>query len=423
MNFSNYIATRILGENYSSKNISTPIVKIGTVGIALGVAVMIITIAVITGFQNQITKKVVSFTSHMQINDYNKNQSLEPNPITLNDTLLDKISEINGIKHVQVFATKNGILKTKTDNEGVVLKGVDEHFDWTNLAEYVTDGKTLTINKDSVSKNIFISKTLAQKLNLTLNQKILMYFMTKKKLTDTTLLGSNYINYEPRVRDFYIKGIFNSGFAEFDKNLVLVDIKQIQTLNYWNNKQVAGYEVFVNDFNKLNETTDLVNDLVGYNYTVVNTKKLQANIFGWLDMIDVNAIIIITLMVLVAGINMISALLILILEKTSMVGVLKALGLPNSQVRKIFIYVSLKLLFKGLFIGNIIGVGICMLQYYFNFATLNPETYYLSYVPINLTLRHVVLINIGTVASCIIMMLIPTLILNKITPIKAIRFS
>lgn len=423
MNFSNFIAKRILNRGQEKNNISSPIVKIGITGIALGVAVMIITMAVVTGFQQQIINKITTFASHLQINDYDQNQSLEPNPITFDNQLLKKITASENVKHIQAFATKNGILKTKTENEGIVLKGISSDYDWSNLKPYLAQGELLAINKDSINKNIFISQTLAKKLNLKLNQKLLIYFMTKKKLVDTTFNGQNYIDYEPRVKDFYVKGIFNTGFSDLDKNLVFVDLKHIQKLNYWKENEVAGYEIYLKDFNLLEPSLEKLNDVVGYNYTISSVKQLNSSIFSWLEMIDVNAIIIITLMVLVAAINMISALLILILERTNLVGILKALGLANSNVRKIFFYVSLQLLAKGLFFGNLIGIGFCWAQLQFKFAKLNPVTYYLEFVPINLSITHILLINLGTIITCLIMMFLPTLILNKITPIKAIRFS
>lgn len=423
MNFSRYIASRILNQGQQKNNISSPIVKIGIIGIALGVAVMIITMAVVTGFQQQIIQKITTFTSHLQINDYDPNQSLEPNPITFDKTLLEQIKATPNVKHIQSFATKNGILKTKTENEGIVLKGISSDYDWSYLSPYITEGSVLSVTNDSVSKDIFISQTLANKLHIKLNQKLLVYFMTKKKLVDTTFNGQNYIDYEPRVKDFYVKGIFNTGFSDFDKNLVFVDLKQIQKLNYWKGNEVAGYEVYLNDFSLLEPSLENLNDVVGYNYTIASVKQLQSAIFSWLEMIDINAVIIITLMVLVAAINMISALLILILERTNLVGILKALGLANGNVRKIFFHVSLQLLIKGLLFGNLIGVSFCLLQSYFKFATLNPETYYLDAVPINFSIIHILLINVGTIITCLLMMFLPTLILNKITPMKAIRFS
>ncbi|MES2762516.1 MAG: FtsX-like permease family protein [Bacteroidota bacterium] len=424
VNFSRYIAKRILRKGQEKNNISSPIVKIGITGIALGVAVMIITMAVVTGFQQQIIHKITTFTAHLQINDYDPNQSLEPNPIILNEQSLQKIRSNSNVKHIQAFATKNGILKTKTENEGIILKGVDGGYDWNYLKPFVSEGTVLSLNDSSVSKDIFISQTLANKLHLKLDQKLLIYFMTKKKLEDTTFSGQNYVNYEPRVKDFYVKGIFNTGFSDFDKNLVFVDLKQLQKLNYWKDTEVAGYEVYLNDFNWLEPSMMEINDVVGYDeYTVTSVKELQSSIFSWLDMIDVNAEIIITLMVLVAAINMISALLILILERTNLVGILKALGATNASVRKIFFHVSVQLLIKGLFFGNLIGIGFCWLQLQFKFATLNPATYYLEYVPVNISVAHIIAINMGTIITCLLMMFLPTLILNKITPIKAIRFS
>lgn len=423
MNFSNYIAKRILHSEKETGNMSRPIIKIGIAGIALGVAVMIITLAIVTGFQQQITKKITTFTSHLQINDYDQNQSLEPNPITVSNSILQQLMQISNVKLIQPFATKNGILKTKTDNEGIVLKGVDHTYDWSNLKPYINEGTVLSLHKDTVSKQIFISTTLAKKLNIKLNQKMLIYFMSKKKINDSILGSTAYIDYEPRVKDFYVRGIFNTGFSDIDKNLVFVDLKQIQNLNYWKRHDVAGYEVFLKNFDLLEQSLEEVNDKVGYNYTVSSAKQLQSSIFSWLEMIDVNAVVIITLMVLVAAINMISALLILILERTNMIGLLKAFGSSKQAIRTIFFHVSLQLLLKGLIIGNIIGIGFCFIQYFFNIIPLNPATYYLDSVPINLSLWHVCYVNIGTVVTCMIMLFLPTLILNKISPIKAIQFS
>jgi lipoprotein-releasing system permease protein len=235
--------------------------------------------------------------------------------------------------------------------------------------------------------------------------------------------STTYIDYEPRVKDFYVRGIFNTGFSDIDKNLVFVDLKQIQTLNYWKSNEVAGYEMFLKNFDFLEQSLEDVNDKVGYNYTVSSAKQIQSSIFSWLEMIDVNAVVIITLMVLVAAINMISALLILILERTNMIGLLKAFGSSKQAIRTIFFHVSLQLLLKGLIIGNVIGIGFCIIQYFFNIIPLNSATYYLDSVPINLSLWHVLFVNMGTVATCMLMLFLPTLILNKISPIKAIQFS
>lgn len=423
MNFAYFIAKRIFSNPNKKNTFSNPIIKIGITGIALGVAVMIVTLSIITGFQLQIKEKISTFSAHLQIHDYNKSTSDEPFPISIEPSIFKELKNHNSIKHIQSFATKNGILKTKTENEGVLLKGIDENYDWSFIKPYTTEGNILNISKGIVSKDIFISKTLADKLNIKLNQKLLIYFMTKKKNSQDDEFSSSYIEYEPRVKDFYVKGIFETGFSDFDKNLAFVDIKQIQKLNYWDENQVAGYEIYIKDFEKLEHTQEGLNDLVGFNYKVSSVKEMQAPIFNWLDMINVNAVIIIGLMAIVAAINMISALLILILESTSMIGVLKALGTSNEKVREIFFHVSIKLLFQGLIIGNIVGIGFCLIQQHLKILTLDAEIYYLKYVPINFSIIHVVLVNAGTTVICLLMMYLPTLILNKITPIKAIRFS
>jgi len=423
MNFSNYIAKRLLNTRKSTKTISRPIIKIGVIGIALGVAVMIISVSVITGFQQQIIQKLTTFTPHAQINYFDENQSMEPLPIVINKTHINELKTTYNIKTIQPYATKNGIIKTKTDNQGIILKGIDCDYDWSLLQPYMVEGNTLSLSNDSTCKDILISESLADKLHLRLKQKLLVYFITKKKLSDTTVNGGNYVRHEPRVKDFYIKGIFNTGFSELDNNLVFVDLKQIQKLNYWMPNQVAGYELYVDNFSELDASLEAVNNLLGYQYRVISVKQLQSAIFNWLEMIDVNGIIIITLMILVAAINMISALLILILEQTTLIGILKALGLANFNVRKIFLTLSWRLLAKGLLFGNLIGISLCVVQKYLNLFSLNPETYYLSSVPINLSFLHIFIIDIGTIFVCLTMMLLPTLLIQKITPVKAIRFS
>lgn len=423
MNFQLQIAKRILSQTSYKNKVSRPIVKIGITGIALGVAVMILTMAIVTGFQKEIIAKITTFSAHLQINDYDLNNSLEASPVRLSDSVLSRIKALPNIRHIQPYATKNGILKAKSENEGVVLKGVDSHYDWSLMKPYIEEGTVLSLPPDAVSQDILVSRTMADKLQLKLGQKLLLYFVTKKKLADTTLSGESYINYEAREKTFYIKGIYNTGFSDIDKNLVLVDLKQIQKLNYWSHGEVAGYEIYLRHFDLLPQSQEQVSELAGYDHLVTSVMENQANIFSWLGMVDVNAAIIIVLMVLVAAINMISALLILILERTNMVGILKALGMSNAGVRGIFLNVSFRLLLRGLLFGNIAGIGLCLLQMHFKLFSLNADTYYLDSVPINLSLLHIVLVNVGTTLCCLLMMLLPTLILTRITPIKAIRFS
>ena len=423
MSFLKDIARKITDQKSYKNKISKPIVKIGITGISIGITVMILTMAIVTGFQKEIIHKITTFTAHIQINDYDLNTSLEPNPIHLSATNLQQIKQLPNIKHIQSFATKNGILKTKNENEGVILKGVGQDQDWSQMKSFLSEGNLPDYSSENTSKEVLVSKTLADKLHLKTGQKLLVYFMTKKRSLDTNAYGEHQISYEPRVKDLYIKGIYNTGFSDFDKNLIYTDIRTIQKLNYWENNEVAGYEVYLNDFSLLEKSQEEINDVVGYDYTVTTVKEDQANIFSWLSMVDVNAIIIIVLMVLVAVINMISALLILILERTNMIGTLKALGMSNDEVRFIFFHVSVRLLSRGLLIGNLLGISLCYFQHYLHVFTLDASTYYLDYVPININFIHILLINVGTILCCMLMMFLPTLILTKITPIKAIRFS
>ena len=419
MNFHNFISNKLFSDKRAKKSISRPIVKIAIGGIALGIAVMILALAVVTGFQNEIRNKVIGFGSHITIAKLDNNVSYEPQPIPKLQGFLMDLKADPKIKHLQVFATKSGIMKTNTDNEGLVLKGIDEDYDWTFLEKNLIAGKKISFNDSLSSKDILISKTISNKLNIKLGEKLLVYFITKKKNADS----SDFIEFEQRVRDFTISGIYETGFEDLDAQTAFVDIKQLQKLNYWAPDLVGGFEIQINDLSKLNEITEQVNELIGYEYTAQNIKESNPGIFGWLDLMDSNAIIIITLMVIVAAINMISALLILILEKTNSIGLLKALGASNASVRNIFLTLAFKLIRKGLLYGNAIGISLCLIQLKWKVFGLQKESYYLDHVPINFNLIHILLLNLGTIVVCMLFMLLPTMVISKITPVKALRFN
>jgi lipoprotein-releasing system permease protein len=277
-------------------------------------------------------------------------------------------------------------------------------------------GKAFNLTDTGASKNIVISKYLADKLELKVDDKMIIYFLTKKE-------DSLNIQYEQRVKVFYISGIYETGFEDIDKQLVLVDIRQIQKLNYWCNDQVGGFEIAIKDYKKIDKVGEYVNDLVGQGLVAQTVKEVNPTVFSWLDLQDLNAIIVIVLMILVAGINMISALLVLILERTNMIGILKALGAKNNSIQKIFLYNAAYLIGKGMLWGNIIGLGIALFQQYFGLFKLDQATYYVSVIPININFGTILLLNIGTLLSCLIMLIIPSFIVSKITPVKAIRFS
>lgn len=418
-----FIADRITLSGKGKNNISKPIVKIGITGIALGISVMVLTISIVLGFKKEIINKITGITSHITIHSVGTNSSNEPDPIRLSPDTLKMLKELNFIKHIQPVATKNCIIKTKSENEGVLLKGVGKDYDFSFLKNYISDGKILSFNDTSTSKDIVLSKKLADRLGAKVGQKLIAYFVTRKKLNDTTLSGSYYIEFEQRSRAFNVCGILNTGFAEFDNNLAIVDLKQIQKLNYWDENQVGSFEIFVKEFNNLEANTEIVQDVTGYNYQVLPVNETYASIFSWLEMVDVNGVIIITLMLLVAGVNMITALLILILERANMVGLVKSMGMSNASVRKIFFYVSVKLLSRGLIIGNIIGIGVVLTQHFTHLIQLNSETYYVDYVPVIFNLGYILLLNVGIILSCMLMMFFPTLILTRLTPIRTLRFD
>jgi lipoprotein-releasing system permease protein len=417
-----FIADRITLSNKGKNNISKPIVKIGITGIALGISVMILTVGIVLGFKQEIITKITGITSHITINSTSLNTSNEPSPLRLPADSLKILKESAFIRHIQPTAVKNGIIKTKTENEGVLLKGVSKEFDFGFFKKYLTEGALPVYTDTGVSKDIFISKKLADRLNIKIGQKLLAYFLTNKKLSDE-LMAHGYTELEKRSRDFKVCGIFNTGFAEFDENLAIVDLKQIQKLNYWENGEVGSYEVFLNDFNTLDQDVEKVQEVLGYNYSIIPVNEAYENIFSWLGMVDVNGIIIIGLMLMVAGVNMITALLILILERANMIGLVKSMGMSNVSVRKVFFYVSLKLLWRGLLIGNIIGIGAVLLQYFFHLVKLDSDTYYVEYVPVIFNVTYILLLNAGIILSCMLMMFFPTLILTRITPIKTLRFD
>lgn len=422
MSVEKFIANRITLSNKGKNNISKPIVKIGIIGIALGISVMILTIAIVLGFKQEIITKITGITSHITISSTAINNSNEPSPLRLPDDTLKLLNETGYIKHIQPTAVKNGIIKTKNENEGVLLKGVSKDFDFSFFKKYLIEGVLPVYTDTGVSRDIFISKKIADKLNISVGQKVLTYFLTNKKLSDS-LSARGYTELEKRSRSFKVCGIFNTGFSDFDENLAIVDLKQIQKLNYWEHNEVGSYELFLKDYNALSENVEQIQELLGYNYKIIPVYEAYESIFSWLEMVDVNGIIIISLMLMVAGVNMITALLILILERANMIGLVKAMGMTNVSVRKVFFYVSIKLLSRGLLIGNSIGIGLVLLQYFFHLVKLDSNTYYVDYVPVIFNVLYILLLNVGIIVGCMLMMFLPTLILTRITPIKTLRFD
>jgi len=409
-----FIARRIFSDKSVKRGISQPIVTIAVIGIALGLAVMILSVAIVTGFKSEISNKVIGFGSHIQIVNYDTNISFETEPINKNQSFFADVNELAGVKNIQEFAIKAGIIKTKTDIQGIVLKGVGSDFDWSFFDQNMIDGKSFRVSDTTRTNDIIISNYIAKLLNLKVGDKIAAYF----------------IQQPPRMRSFNISGIYETSLSEFDEKFALVDIKHIQKLNNWTDDQISGFEVIIDDFSDLDKLTEDVRDIVGFHFNpdgtklkVLSIKQKYPQMFDWLNLTDMNVWVILILMISVAGFNMVSGLLILILERTNMIGILKAMGTKNWSIRKIFLYQSGFLISKGMLWGNIIGISICFIQSYFKIFKLDPTSYYLQAVPINLKLWHILALNSGTLIITVIMLLVPSYIISRLSPEKTIRFN
>lgn len=412
MNLEYFIAKRIHFRQ-DRKHVSRPAVRIAILGIAIGLTVMLLAVSIVTGFKKEIRNKTIGFGGHIQITNFDSNNTYELTPIMLNDTLKNELAAIPGVKHIQAFATKPGIIKTNEQFQGIVLKGIDKHFDWDFFKSNLLEGDILHIG-DSLQNQAVISKHLADLFKLKLGDSFFSYFMQD----------------QVRARKFTISGIYSTNFIEYDKLFILTDMRHIRQLNNWQDSEVSGYEILINNFDEIDEIGDQVyfktankaqaNGNMLYTQTI---RDINPQIFSWLDLLDINVWVILFLMLAVAGFNMISGLLILILERTTMIGILKSIGATNWSVRKIFLYHSLFLIGKGMLWGNIIGLSICAIQYFTGIIPLDPEAYYIATVPILFNWPLIIGLNIGTLLASILMMIGPSYLITKILPAKIIRYE
>lgn len=414
MNLELFIAKRIHFSKEGDRQATPPVVRIAIIGIALGLAVMILSVAIVIGFKQEIRDKVIGFGSHIQITNFDNNTSYESTPIAVSDTLLTHLKSFPGIRHVEAFATKWGILKTDTDFQGIVLKGVDADYDWTFFGNNLKEGRLPALDSDKISTEVVISRYLADLLGLGVKDSFLTYFVQE----------------DVRARKFHITGIYETGFMDYDKLFVLTDIRQIRRLNGWSEDEVSGLELLVGNYDNLDQTAEELyfdlaekQDRQGNTYYTRSVKEMNPMIFDWLDVQDINVVVILVLILAVAGFTMISGLLIIILERTNMIGILKALGQNNTSIRKIFLYISFFLIGKGMLWGNAIGIALCLIQSHFHVVTLDPSIYYLDAVPIDLNIGSLVLLNIGTLCAAMLMMLGPSYLITRIDPAKNIRFE
>jgi lipoprotein-releasing system permease protein len=410
LNLEYFIAKRLIAAKSYKSSISSPIIKIAITAIAIGIIMMIMAVATGVGLQDKIREKVSAFNGHIIISNFDDNQSqVTTEPISINQSFYPKFKNLAGINYVQAVASKAGIIRTEKAFEGIIYKGVGKDYNFANLEEYLVEGKIPNL-KSELNTEVLISEYLAKRLQLKVGDKFLTFFMKENgKL--------------PNKRNFKITGIYNSGFQEFDATYVIGDIRHVQRINKWQPTEVGAFEVFINDFSKIKEKGEAVYKEIPATYNSTTIEEKYYSIFEWLKLFDFNIVVILIVMIVVATINMVVALLVLILERTQMIGILKAMGATNWNVRKIFLYNAFYLIVRGLFWGNVIALSLLFVQKYFGVIQLNPESYYVNQAPVSINFMHIALLNAGTIVVCLLVLLIPSYIITKISPVKAIRFD
>ncbi len=411
MNYEYFLAKRIIGNKSYKSSVSAPIIKIGIAAIAISTIVMLIAIATGIGLEHKIRDKAVAFNGHITISNFDSNASEGAQvPISKDQDFYPEFNSVEGVSHVQAVANKFGIIRTKTDFEGLFLKGVGTDYDWRYFKEFLIEGR-LPKYTQKYSNEVLISKYLADRLGFVIGDSFQMYFMKSDP------------SQPPSIMKYAVVGIFNSGFEELDKTYVLGDINHVQRLSRWSKDQVGNFEVFISNYNDLERIGNEVYAQTPSTLDAMTVKQKYATIFEWIPIFTTNIYGIIGIMILVGAINMITALLVLILERTQMIGILKALGSSNWSIRKLFLYNASYLIACGLFWGNLIGIGVLLLQKQFEFLKLDPSVYYVTVAPVYLDWTYVVLLNLMTFVLCLLMLLIPSFLISKIVPVKAIQFE
>ena len=415
MNFPLFVAKRLFFDNSDSRKVSRPAITIATAGVAIGIAVMIVSVFVVLGFKHTIRNKVIGFGSHIQVTNFMTQMSSDQYPIVMSDSMMSVIRGIAGVKHAERFAYKQGILKTDSDFLGVMLKGVGPEFDSTFIHQNLIAGSIPKFADDAAGNKIVISKNIADKLNIKLGQRVFAYFINNDGV---------------RVRRFTIAGVYQTNLNQYDEVMCFTDLYTAVKLNGWKPDQTSGAEVTVNDFDKVNiveqqfvKEVNKTTDHYGETYTSQTIQDLHPQICQWLDLLDMNVWIILALMISVAGVTMISGLLIIILERTTMIGVFKALGARNTTIRHMFLWFATFIIGRGLLIGNAVGIGFALLQKYLGIVKLNPATYYVSTVPIELNVPALLLINVLTLAVSVFVLIAPSYLISHIHPARSMRYE
>ncbi|SFW70076.1 lipoprotein-releasing system permease protein [Sinomicrobium oceani] len=411
LNLEFFIAKRIIKSKDYKSSVSAPIIKIAIAAIAIGLVMMLVAIATGVGLQHKIREKIAAFNGHIRIYNYDNNESeVSVYPVSLDQDFYPEFQNVDGVTHIQAVATKAGIIRLEDTFEGIIAKGVGKDYDWTYFGEYLVKGR-LPDYTGKLNNEVLISRYLADRLHLDTDDTFYTFFLKDDEST------------VPNQRIFKITGIYDSGFQEFDAKFVLTDIRHIQRMNGWSADEVGNFEVFISDFDAIEEKG---NEIYGKTLSTLDSETIleeYPSIFDWLGLFDFNIAIIIGILIIVGGFNMITALLVLILERTRMIGILKALGSNDWMIRKIFLYNAAYLIAIGLFWGNLLGLGLLLLQKYSGIVALDPETYYVTEVPVYIAPLYLILLNLGTLLLCLAMLLIPSYIITRIVPAKAMRFD
>jgi lipoprotein-releasing system permease protein len=414
LNFPLFIAKRIYNDPGDKQKVSRPAIRIATIGVAIGLAVMIVSVSVVLGFKHTIRDKAIGFGSHITVAEFSTINGINQYPICMDDSMVNLLRKINGVKHVQRFAMTQGILKTENDFLGVMFKGVDEQFDTTFVHQYLVEGTIPTFSGTSSKQQILISKLMADKLQLHAGQSVYAYF----------------INNNVRARKFTIAGIYQTNLKKYDEVICFTDLYTAVKINGWEPDQATGAELTVNDFEKIDQTEETIIALVNrtkdkyhHTYSSATVQESNPQIFSWLNLLDLNVWIILVLMICVAGFTMISGLLIIILERTNMIGVLKALGSRNKAIRHTFLWFAVFIIGKGMLWGNILGIGVTLLQKFTGLIKLDPATYYVDTVPVEINLPMLLLINVCTLIVSVFVLIAPSYLISHIHPAKSMRYE
>ena len=411
MNLEYFIARRLTKAKNNKSSISAPIIKIAIIAIAIGVTMMIVSVATGVGLQDKIREKVSAFNGHIIISNFDGNQSeVSVAPISIKQDFYPKFTSVSGVEHIQAVASKAAIIRTEKTFEGIIFKGVGKEYKWDNLQEYIVSGRIPAL-KGNLNAEVIISQYLADRLQLKVGDKFNTYFMKE---------GGDGM---PNIRVLELVGVYNSGFQEFDAAYVIGDIRHIQRINKWKEGQVGAFEVFIDDFTQISQKGEEIYKEVPSNLNSQTIEEKYFNIFEWLKLFDFNILVIIIIMVIVSTINMVVALLVLILERTQMIGMLKSLGASNWSIRKIFLYNAAYIIGRGLLWGNVISIALLLIQKFFGVINLPPENYYVTEAPVAIDISAILLINAGTIIICVTLLLVPSYIVTKISPVKALRFD